>query len=293
MIKQHHAKPIFEVHPIHGEGIIWEEHSQCINLVDILEGQYFSIDVNAQQVRTYDVGQALGVMAHRTNGGVVVAVRDGFGLMNSVGGKMQLIEPSPEQNNPKVRFNDGAVSPDGRFFAGTMEWDGKEPIAKLFRLDSDYSWTALEDNIWISNGIAWNVAGNQMYYIDTLTHAVAVYDYDANTGSIRNKRTHLKFSEEEFPDGMCMDSEDGMWIAFWGLGKVAYFDQNGIRREEVHVPLPHPTSCCLGGVDLKTLYISTSRVALSEDQQKQYPLAGRVFVHQANIKGKIEPKFKG
>ena len=292
-IKTHQAQPIFTIQTEHGEGIIWEEKEQRLYWVDIHQGKYYKANTESLAVESFQIDQPLGVLAVREKGGTVMAVRDGFAFFDEENSKFQLIEPSPEQDNEKVRFNDGAVSPDGRFFAGTMEWNGKEQIAKLFRLDPDLTWKEVEKDIWISNGIGWNMAGNTMFYIDTLQQAVFAYDYDQATGDISNKRTHIKLEDYEFPDGMCLDSDDGFWIAFWGIGKIIHFDKDGHRIEEVVVPVIHPTSCCFGGPNLTTLYISTSQVALSEEEKKLHPLAGQIFVFETNVKGKIEPKFRG
>jgi len=47
-----------------------------------------------------------------------------------------------------------------------------------------------------------------------------------------------------------------------------------------------------GGEDLKTLLITTSNLNLSQEEQKENPLAGRCFAFETNVIGQIEPRFK-
>lgn len=288
------AQTVFDITTGHGEGPIWDAEKQQLYWVGLLQGKYHKGNWNTKKVETYSIGQPLGFLALRENQeGLVMGVRDGFGFFNETTNQFQLIEPSPEQHNTKVRFNDGAVDPMGRLFGGTMEWDGAEDIGKLFRLNTDHSWQLMEQNIFITNGMGWNPQKDTYFMIDTLRHVLYAYDYDLATGDIANRRVHIQFSENEFPDGMTIDSEGGFWVAMWEGGKVIHFDKMGKRVKEIVVPALHTTSCCFGGKALKTLFITTSKLPLSEQERKENPLAGRTFFVETDTKGQLEPRFNG
>ena len=288
------AKPIFNIEVEHGEGPVWDPIEQKLYWVDLLQGRYVKGDVNTYATEEFYAGQPLGFLALRENhDGLVMGVRDGFGFFNEKNSEFKLIKPSPEQNNARVRFNDGAVDPKGRVFGGTMEWDGAKNKGKLFRLNLDHSWNLLEENIHITNGMGWNPEKDTFFMIDTLRHNVYAFDYDLQSGDISNKRTHIQFSENEFPDGMTIDIEGGFWIAMWEGSKVLHFDKNGDIIEKIEVPVLHPTSCCFGGKDLTTLFITTSKLPLSEQERKENPLAGKIFKVETNTIGQIEPRYNG
>jgi sugar lactone lactonase YvrE len=285
--------PVFEISTEHGEGPVWDPVEEKLYWVDLLEGKYLVGDFSSLKTEAYTIGQPLGVLALREKGGLVMGVRDGFGFFDESTGRFELIEPSPEQENAKVRFNDGAVDPTGRFFAGTMEWDGKEDIGKLFRLDADQSWYQLEENIFITNGMGWNPGKDTFYFIDTLKYVMYAYDYDLASGQISKRRVHIQFPEDELPDGMSVDSNGGFWVALYGAGKVVHFDKEGTRLDEIIVPAAYTTSCCFGGPDMNILFITTSKLLLDETARKKNPLAGRTFMIETNTVGQIEPKYRG
>ncbi|MEZ5041978.1 MAG: SMP-30/gluconolactonase/LRE family protein [Saprospiraceae bacterium] len=287
------VRAIFDIQAEHGEGPVWDEKNQQLYWVDIGQGKFYTGDLASGRTAAYSIGQALGVLGLREMGGIVMAVRDGFGFFDEKTGLFQLIEPSPEQHNALVRFNDGAVDPAGRFFAGTMAWDEEQCLGKLFRLDPDLSWEAVEDHLHIPNGMGWSKDLSTYFMIDTMQQAVFAYDYDVSTGAIANRRKFIEFPKGEFPDGMCMDSEDGFWIALWGLKKVVHFDHSGKRVAEIIVPALHPTSCCFGGEQMQTLFITSSQRDLTPAQKIAYPLAGRTFVIETDVVGKVEPRFRG
>jgi sugar lactone lactonase YvrE len=141
--------------------------------------------------------------------------------------------------------------------------------------------------------MGWNPEKDTFFMIDTLRHAVYAFDYDLKTGNISNKREYIQFKETEFPDGMTIDSKGGFWIAMWEGSRIVHFDKNGVKIKEILLPVLYPTSCCFGGKELKTLFITTSKLPLSEKERKKSPLAGRIFKVETNTIGQIEPRFNG
>lgn len=288
------VETIFDISAEHGEGPVWDAVHQKIYWVDLLQGIYFKGNLRDNTIEEFSIDQPLGFLALRENQeGLVMGVRDGFGFYDEKSKLFNLIKPSPEQHNSEVRFNDGAVDPKGRVFGGTMEWNGADNKGKLFRLNTDHSWKVLEENIHITNGMGWNPEKNTFFMIDTNRNAVFAYDYEIESGNISNKRTHIKFAETEFPDGMTIDSEGGFWVALWGGGALMHFDKKGSKIEEIQMPVSHPTSCCFGGADLKTLIITTSKVALSKNERLENPIAGSLFKIETNTVGQIQARYHG
>ena len=287
------AKPIWDIHPIHGEGPLWDPETQQFYCVDLLEGIYYKVDWNTGISEKHNVGQELGVMSLRENNGIVVAVRDGFGTFDESSNSLKLVKNPPEKEVSSRRMNDGAVSPDGRFFAGTMEYDGENATGSLYRLDGDLSWEKVDENLFVPNGMGWNLKGDVFYMIDSNQNACFAYDYDPTDGSISNRRVHIQWPRDEFPDGMTIDAEGGFWVAMWLGSKISHFDSKGKWIEDIAVPALYTTSCCFGGPDLDTLLITSSNLNHSEEEKIANPIAGRVFSIKLNVKGRVEPKFKG
>ena len=286
-------QPIFDIRADHGEGPVWDPAGQKLYWVDIMVGKFYIGDPSIGFCEEHEIGQALGVLALREQGGLVMGVRDGFGFYDLDKKEFSLLEGGPEQHNPDVRFNDGAVDPAGRFFAGTMEWEGRTPTGALYRLDPDHNHQKLEEDIYITNGMDWSPDRKTYYMTDTLRNVIYAYDYEMETGSISNRRDHIVFAKDELPDGMTVDSEGGFWVALWGGSRLVRYDPSGVKMSEIGLPVLHPTSCCFGGPDLRTLYITTSQHPLTEQEKRDYPLAGRTLVLETDVVGQNGPKFKG
>ncbi len=287
------ATPIFDLQLVHGEGPIWCAITKKFYCVDLLKGSYFKVDWESGKVEEFNVGQELGVIALCDNGKIVAGVRDGFGFYDEGSNIFELVPNSPEIEITERRMNDGAVDPRGRFFAGTMEYDGANNTGKLYRLNHDHTWDILEENIFITNGMGWSPDGKTFYMIDTNKNVMYSYDYDLEYGTITNRKDHITWPDNEFPDGMTIDAEGGFWVAMWEGHKISHFNASGKWIEDIPLPVKHVTSCCFGGEDLQTLFITTSKLNLSKTERAENPMAGCCFKVETNIKGQMETRYKG
>lgn len=290
---RYHPEPIFESIAEHGEGPVWHAQKQYLYWVDLFKGTFFRASITDLSVEQFTIGQPLGVLALREHGGLVMAAEHDFNFFDIQDTKLTPISSNLGNGKIPTRFNDGAVDPRGRFFAGTMSWDGTADVGKLYRLDPDQTVTLLEEKLYIPNGMGWSPEGNIFYLTDTHKHVIYAYDYELTTGDISNRRVHIRFEDTEFPDGMTLDTEGHFWISFWGGSKIGRFDSSGKHVEDIGLPVPHPTSCCFGGADMKSLFVTTSQLPLSEDEKKRFPLAGRTFQIQTDTLGRHEPHFAG
>lgn len=262
-----------------GEGPVWDVHSQTLLWVDILSGHIHEFDPSTGVHTTLAVGQMVGTVALRQSGGLVAALKTGFAYVDRQTGAVTPIA-DPEADRPGNRFNDGKCDPAGRFWAGTMSLTEEPNAGRLYRLDPDGTVTRQLDGVSISNGLAWSLDHRIMYYIDTPTRQVVSFAYDLETGVIRNRQTVLHFADSEgFPDGMTIDTDGMLWVAFWdGWQLTRWNPQTGQLLTRIKLPVSRVTSCTFAGPALQDLYITTARTGLTETQLAEQPLAGALFV---------------
>jgi sugar lactone lactonase YvrE len=191
-------------------------------------------------------------------------------------------------------MNDGKCDPAGRFWAGTMALDERPRAGALYRLDPDGAVHTMLRDVTISNGLDWSDDGRTMYFIDSPTQTVDAFDFDVATGSIANRRTVVRIPiEHGTPDGLALDSDDGVWVSLWGGGAVHRYTATGTLDAIVHVPTPFPTSCTFGGDDLGDLYITTAWIQLAADERAGQPHAGSLFHVRSGARGRPANRFGG
>jgi sugar lactone lactonase YvrE len=255
-----------------GEGPIWWQ--ERLYYVDIEGHRVLRFDPETGEEKSWDVGQRVGTVVPRAGGGLVMAGDAGFAFLDEVSGVVTPVA-DPEPDKTDNRFNDGKCSPDGRFFAGTISTVKKTGDAALYRLDPDLTVTAAFGGVTNSNGIVWTADGNTMFYIDTPRRAVLAFDYDSNTGLLSRERVAFGTADKEAasPDGMAIDADGNLWIAFCHGSCVVCFDQAGNELRRVELPCREVTAVAFGGANLADLYV-TSGVPGSEVEDD----AGRLFV---------------
>jgi len=278
-----------------GEGPVWSTRDNCIIWIDVLQGVIHAYYPGNKVHKAFNLNRMVGAVAIRKAGGLLAALQDGFALVNM---EYNTIIPiaDPEVHLPANRFNDGKCDPAGRFWAGTMAISEEPEKGNLYVLEPNLSVSKKIQNTTISNGMAWSADNSTFYYIDTPTFEVVAYDYDITNGSISNKRIAIKIPlEEGYPDGMTIDTEGMLWIAHWDGWQVARWDPNtGQKLMSVKLPVARVSSCTFGGGDFEDLYITTAKKELSEDELKDQPLAGALFVlKDCGFKGRAPFEFKG
>ena len=269
-----------------GEGPIWWQ--EALYFVDIEGHRVHRYDPADGSEKSWDVGQRVGTVVPRESGGLVIAGDHGLLFLDEETGHLTAIA-DPEADKPDNRFNDGKCSPDGRFFAGTISLVKKTGDARLYRLDPDLTFHEAFGPVTNSNGIVWSADGKTVYYIDTPRKEVLAFDYE--DGHLRNLRSVVSTAHlDASPDGMTLDAEGNLWIAFCHGGCVVSFDPaTGEELRRIELPCLETTACAFGGPDLADLYVTTGiHKSVVEEQ------AGRLFVIRGlGVKGLAANAFAG
>jgi sugar lactone lactonase YvrE len=190
------------------------------------------------------------------------------------------------------RFNDGKCGPDGSFIVGTMH--DSDPVGHLYTFRNGCDPMVVTGGVKTSNGLGWSLDYKTMYYVDSKYKEVYAFDYDTRAGLAKNKRVAFRLPEGDYsPDGMTTDKEGMIWLAQWGGACITRWNPaTGEMIGKVEVPSPQVTSCCFGGPEMKTLYITSARRGLSEEILAQYPHAGSLFVLETDVEGQPSWEFE-
>jgi sugar lactone lactonase YvrE len=271
----------------HGEGPLWEDRRGRLILVDMLAGNVVTLAADGTTDR-HRVGRVAATVRLRASGGYVLGLERGFAL---TGPDFELEELLPDAfADPGIRMNDGACDPQGRFYCGTMAYDMRPGAGKLYRLDPDRTVSVVLSGVTVSNGLQWSQDGSLVYYSDTGTGRVDVFDVEPASGALVDRRPFAVVDPAiGAPDGLSLDNEGGVWVALWGGSRVHRYAPTGTLDDVVDLPVTNVTACTFGGDDRRKLFITTSRLDLREDE----PAAGAVFVAEPEVAGLAIPAFAG
>jgi sugar lactone lactonase YvrE len=200
---------------------------------------------------------------------------------------------NPEPHLPGNRGNDGKLDRVGRFWAGTMDRAEAADSGSLYRLDIDLSWQCIDTGYRVTNGPAFSRDGRTLYHTDSARQTVYAFDL-APDGAARQRRVHLQFGAGAgYPDGMTVDAQDCLWIAFWDGWCLRRFAPDGQQIAELPVPVQRPTSCSFGGADLDQLFITSASRGLTPAQMAGQRQSGGLFMLRPGVRGLPDTAFGG
>ncbi len=279
-----------------GEGTLWSSRHQALYWVDILGRQLHRYHPATQARESWPFDEEISAVAERANEpGLLVTLRSGFALFNPGTGSLQRLH-NPEPHERGNRFNDGKCDAHGRFWGGTMDFGCKRPTGALYRFDAKHRCVkAFDARYAVTNGPTWSLDGRTLYFNETAEQRIHAFDFEPETGELSNQRLWLQLGEGDgYPDGMTTDAAGRLWVAHWGAARVTCHDPiNAAELARIDLPTSHVSNCAFGGLALRTLFISSARFELSDEQLAAQPLAGALFAIDIDGPGRPANLYAG
>lgn len=282
-----------------GEGPVWDVAEQALYYVDIMGKAVHRLEHATGAVQTWAVPGVVGSLAVREQGGLLLALADGFHVLDTQAGETTPLH-LPAGLDPRVQFNDGKVDRRGRFVVGTTDGMAKEPLGSVYSFTGPGACQLIDDGITISNGPCWSPDDRTFYFSDSRRSQIYAYDYDIDTGTVANKRPFANTAElglGPIPDGATVDQDGLMWMAICEGAKVVAFRPDGRVERVVDFPVSLTASVMFGGPGLDQLFVTTiNPVALKAlgIEMPQEEFGGCLWmVEGLGARGVAEPRFAG
>jgi sugar lactone lactonase YvrE len=268
-----------------GENPVWSIKEQALYWIDVQAGVLHRHTPPRDDNCAWQVGQEIHALALDAQGRPLLGVDDR--LLRFDTQTRSLVEIARFADlDPACRLNDCACDQTGRLWIGSMDRKGDRPLARLYCIDAAGRVAARLDGFTICNGPAFAANGQRLYIADSPRRMIYTMDIRPD-GSLAAKRQFVQFATDEgFPDGMTVDAQDHLWVAHYDGGKVSRFSPNGDRVASIRLPVARVTSCTFGGEDIKTLYVTSARAGLTQEQLRRQPDAGGLFAITTDIAGR-------
>lgn len=254
-----------------GESPVWSAREQCLYWLDSLAGTLHRRHWASGRHERFAVPAPVGSFGLCEDGGVVLALADGFCAFDFA--SLTPLARLPVQH-ADVRLNDGKVDRQGRFLAGSMHMNlapGAVPLGALYRLERDGALTTLATGLAIANGPCFSPDGATLYCADSPRRVIWRFDYGTNTRTPFIDLNPLGTA----PDGATVDAAGNLWVALVRSGEIGQFAPDGRLLRRIALPVRHPTSVNFGGPALDVLFVTS--ISASHRLHDPSPGAGGVF----------------
>ncbi len=282
------AEQLTPVITMHGEGPVYSPRWRGPRLVDMLAGDILEIRQDGTCARAH-VGEVAAAFRPRKTGGLIIGIERGVALTSNDELDADVSVLPEMWTDPNVRMNEGGCDPSGAFYCGTTTYDHEPGAGRLFRFGSSLQSTTAVNAVTVSNGIDWTVAGDSAYYVDSVTKRIDRFTWTPE-GGLRDRRPFVRVDGVGEPDGLTVDSENGVWVAVWGGSAVHRYDARGDLTEIIELPVSQVSAVAFAGPMLDELIITTSRKGLGDGAEKA---AGAVFTARPGVAGQPVREFGG
>ena len=258
------------------ENPLWDDKRGVLYWCDIDDGEVYEWDAVANEHRLIFQGPEMGSFSMQQDGSLLLLFTGSAARLDPVSGELIVLKENIVSDTG--RFNDCIAAPNGELFAGTVDWE-KHTRGGLFHLNEAGEATEICRGTGCSNGLGWTPDGGRLYWADSDAKTVYLFDYDAPSGQLSNRREWLH-TPGLTPDGLTTDAQGGVWICYYDGGCVRHYAPDASLIQQIEFPVRHITSCIFGGAELDELFITTAR-----GKPESQTLDGAVFRLKTPVKG--------
>ena len=282
---------ILSEHHCHlGEGPLWDPVAEVLYWIDSFGPRLYQNHFASGETRSWDLpGKTVGSIAVREQGGLILAMDQGFYTFDLATGKAELIA-QPLAGRDDLRLNDGKVDPYGGFVAGAMNIDYRQSEnCAMYRLSPEFEVSEILDGFTCFNGPCFSAQGEYLYVTGRADRVIEVFDY----GSTMTPRNGRVLIDNCNPDGATVDEEGYLWSAQWDDQCVLRISPQGRIDSKLEFPGQIVSSVMFGGPQLDLLYVTTTGGEV-HGVLSQADRPGRVWmVAETGFRGRAEPFFLG
>ena len=269
---------------------VWDRERNKLWWVDIKQKRILALS-EGSKIEIINCPGQIGCLGLLNDNYLIVAEETGIFTLNvRTKSFSRLGDISPEVGT--VRYNDGKIGPDGRFWFGSLDDSSFPETGCLYSIDANGKTQKHLEKLRCPNGIGWTDDGNRMFFTDSMQRVIWSFDFDKINGVISNKAVFTEIKGDQVPDGLAVDAEGNVWTAMWDGWCIVKFDPQGRELQRVSTPVPRPTSCAFGGKDMKTLFITSARIDLDQKSLANAPNSGSLFSLSVDIPGVPVGNFK-
>jgi sugar lactone lactonase YvrE len=305
-MERHHLKKLLamsisEIQPLLatpmllGESPFWHPEEQALYWIDIAGQAVHRFHEASGLHRSWPLPAEPGCVARSIDGRLIVAMRSGLALLDTVNGALEVIADAP-YDPARMRFNDGRCDVMGRLWAGTAYDARDQALGSLFCIERG-TIRDMGKPVTVSNGLAFSTDNRTLYHADTSAHRITAYAFDPDSGTLGEARLFKQFPSERNdsyggrPDGAAVDSEGAYWCAMYEGGRLLRMAPDGEILREIPLPVRCPTMLAFGGRDMRTLFVTSVRHKRPETELTRFPLSGCVLSFRTEVPGRIDPAY--
>jgi sugar lactone lactonase YvrE len=273
-----------------GEGPSYDETARAMFWFDINGRKLLEKRDGSDETIVHDLPFMASAIASIDAERQLVASETGLHVRDRASGRLTLHAPI-EEGNAATRSNDSRVHPCGAFWIGTMPKDEGSKSGAIYWFFKGELRT-LYPGIGIPNSICFSPDGATAYFTDTGTGLLMRVGCDPATGlPVGEPAIFLDWrGKHGWIDGSIVDAEGVLWNARWGAGALDAWSPDGRHLSTIDIPATQSSCPAFLGPDSSRIVVTSAWKGMSAEQRAADPHAGKTFLVDLPVKGRLEPR---
>lgn len=275
-----------------GESPVWSAREGSLYWTDIREPALYRLDSETNETRKWIMPELAGAVVLRYRGGVIVGLQSGLYGFDGDNGSLEPLATF-EGAHPDDRTNDSRCDRQGRLWFSRMRDFGRAQTGAVYRMDRSLKPSPAVHDLRVPNALCFSPEGDRLYFTDTASGIIEVFDLDETSGELSNRRNFIASDAAPGkPDGATVDEQGFVWSARFGGGCIIRCGPDRTVDKIIELPVTNPTSCSFGGNKLDELFVTSAIQGLTPETLAREPLAGSLLVIKPGVRGLPEPSFR-
>ena len=272
-----------------GEGPAYDARTDTLFWFDILQRKLFEKPLSGMETVVHDLPVMASALADVDERRQVLVTETGLQLRDRASGILEMLV-EVEADRPDTRSNDARPHPSGALWFSTMGRKGEEQAGAIYWFFKGEV-RRLFSHITVPNSICFSPDGTIGYFSDTHENRLYRVACDPETGRPVDDPV-LTIEGRERPgsmDGSVVDAEGILWNARWGGGRIDAWSPRGELIRSVPMPARQISCPVFIGREANRLAATSAYEGMDEDERKADPQAGKLFLLDLEINGRLDP----
>ena len=260
------------------EGPRW--HQNKLWFTDQHARQIKTVDINGDSQLIAKLSDLPGGLGWLPDGRLLVVSMCNRQLLVLEHNELQLFSDLSELAS--FHCNDLLVDQHGRSYVGNFGYDlhggAALSTAEIILISPQGKPKVVSTEVIFPNGMAITPDGNTLIVAETFASRLSSFSIQSD-GSL-GKRELWADLDGAFPDGICLDQKNAIWVACPNTGDVMRVEQGGVVTDRVEA-IGNAYACMLGGTEQNILFVLTSET--DDPEEAIHTCSGRIEVVDVSL----------
>jgi len=272
---------------------VWIENQTSLFWIEHNSQQLYQYHEPSGEIKTCDLDKPILSLSPSIKNGFIATLKDGIGFFDMKTRKVTYIS-KPEPFFSNYESTGGIADREGNYWTSTSISNNGQQQSHIYQLSPGLSIDRFShEGIESTAEPAFSKDGKTLYQSTKTGRYIYATRLDDDKQPISTEVFCRISKAEGQPHGLCVDSEDNLWVCHLGGGCISCFNSDGERIDKININAPNIMHCTFGGENLDTLFVATNGTGYDKEIAKKQSMTGCILAIKPGKRGLKTNYFSG